>query len=422
MSFKDKYYFLSLPLAAWSLFLGLLLAVFLFPVVSTVYMDSFRINYYQGFLYLLAAAALYVVMKSSAVAEDARVTRSGVVALAIFLIYLIGWMATDTPAPFIDRFFMLLGAVFLYLLMVRVYRSSEDFILSLFQLKFLVVIATAVFFVIFIFYFQDPELKPSVKGHPPVYRHLRHFNYELFFIFPFLIFLLKDHLNNKVLLGCLFILSGLAIWTAGRGMMVALGASLFVIGLRLWRNPPYKLIFIVFLIASVSLLAVILSDNTYILYNTTARTIDGSSLNYISANRLAIWESSISGFLGLGSPWVKLFGFGPDAFVRMGVFPVGPTHPHNAPVQILLEFGFLGLLLFVLLMVVLVYRSVYLVLHSPDRVDWLVGSTVVGAIVFSLFDGIFYHASAITMLVILVSYLNHRFGKITRLSLPVDRY
>lgn len=400
----------------YSVYVAIAVVLLFAPVFFSVFCASTQVNYFYGLLALFLATgglALLTLVRVRRIASGMTGgMNSGQVALALMLFYVFGWMITGTPAPFIDRFFLLLGMVGLYLLLMAIFEFDHDSAFALFSVKFLVTLAVAAFFFIFVIFFQDPELKSLVKGHPPVYRHLRHLNYDLFFALPVCIFLMGRYPRRLALIASLLLLVIVAIWTAGRGMAVAFLASAAIVGLRIWRRPPVELLLTVLVVVLASLVVVVASGNDYFLGHTTMQTVGGDSLNRISSNRLAIWERSLEVFFSLKGLGVKLFGFGPDAFLRLGVWHSSATHPHNAPVQVLLEFGVLGVLVFGVLALIWLRRSLWLVLNSASDVDVLAGCLLIGGLVFSLVDGIFYHAAPLTMMVVLISFVNFRFSKL----------
>lgn len=74
-----------------------------------------------------------------------------------------------------------------------------------------------------------------------------------------------------------------------------------------------------------------------------------------------------------------------------------------------MEFGAVGLTLFVALIVSLTRKSIVLVRSSSSDTDVLAGALLVGGLVFSLVDGIFYHTVATVMMVILIAYVIWRY-------------
>ncbi|WP_299591419.1 O-antigen ligase [uncultured Microbulbifer sp.] len=393
-------------------FTVLAVGLFFSPVYFSIGNPWFPFNYYSAMVSLTVAAGLIILYQY----DYEKIVFSavpGAIPLGLLLLmFSIAWIISGTLIFFVDRYFVIICMLALYLSVSELYQKDVGLFLSMLRVKLAVIVGVAISFAVFVFLLQDPSLEGQVKRQPPIYQDLRHFNYDLYFALPVLVFLLKDNLRSLGLILFAFILCVTAVWTAGRGMMLALMASYTVVRLRLWNRPPQKLEIVCFFILICSLLLILVTGKTVFLYDTTLKTVASDSLNQLSSKRIDLWMASLDAYLQQ-DVLAQVFGMAPDAFARYGVWRAGSGQPHSSLVQFLIEFGAIGLILFIGLSVSLVKKSLYLIIYSESDTDLLAASLLVGGLVFGLVDGIFYHTAPMVMMVLVISFVILRYHSLT---------
>ena len=387
--------------------------LFVSPVVLSVENMSTVTNYSSGLYALCVAVFLVLIYQFEGERIEIFSIKENRVLLFLFVMFSILWVAGGMPVIYVYGYLTMCCMVVLFIAMTEVFRRDEGAFLILLRVKSAVVVGVGLFFLLFIYLFQDPELAREVKAAPPVYRHLRHLNYDLFFALPVLVLLLKNNLRTYLVMILLFATCLVAIWTAGRGMALALLAAFGLARLRYWRAGPTRLELVCGGILILSVLVLMFSGKTLFLDLTTSQTVGAETVNKLSSGRIKIWMASLD-MLSKQDLYSQLFGLGPDAFARHGAWRAGIVQPHGSLVQILLEFGATGLLLFVALMVSLIKKAIFLVVESPSDTDVLAAVLLVGGLVFSLVDGIFYHTVAMVMMVLLIAFVSWRYQVLKR--------
>ena len=390
------------------------LAVWLFfsPIYFSIGSPWVPFNYNSALVSLLFSVALITLYQYGYQRVLFSVVPGSLLICVFLFVFSTAWVFSGTLVFFVDRYIIIVCMMVLYLTASELYHKDTELFMRLLRIKLTVMLGVAVAFVAFIFFLQDSTLQHHVKREPPIYQDLRHFNYDLFFAIPVLVFLLKDNLKSFGWVLASFVLCVAAIWTAGRGMVLALVASYFVLRLRFWSWYPNQLEVMCFSILLCSLLVVIATGNTIFLYENLLKTAASDSLNQVSSNRINLWLACLDAYLQ--QDFLKqLFGLGPDAFARYGVWRAGPGQPHGSLPQFLIEFGAVGLILFITLSVSLVKKSLYLVFNSESDIDLLAASLLVGGIVFGLVDGIFYHTAPMVMMVLVISFIVFRYQSLS---------
>ena len=157
------------------------------------------------------------------------------------------------------------------------------------------------------------------------------------------------------------------------------------------------------ILSVLSLVIILLTNQDAILANTLGYSKE-YDLDRFSAGRVSIWNKAISVVLNEGII-ATLTGLGPDAFGRWGLDRV-VIQPHNAFVQCFMEFGLLGLLVFILFITKTMINAVHLLKNSDDQLMQVIAASFIGGMAFSLVDGIFYHAYPLLMMIFLSATIN----------------
>ena len=249
---------------------------------------------------------------------------------------------------------------------------------------------------------------PPVPGRRwPIYRHIRHFNYDLALVGGLLggVFSHQKWMSRLLILLGFLLLGFFSFWSGGRGQMVAMCVMLvaLIASHRQHEDARFAAMAVMaFLLGGVLVLC---SGETQNLFHAVART-DKASLNAVSSGRLRIWVTTLS--QTLSTPWGAVFGYGPESFVRMGMYaklrdPI--VHPHNTIVQWVCEYGLLGTAVLVAAAVNLGWRVVWPALWSEKGILRLSAATLVGMAAFAMVDGVFYHASPLLFITLIWAFL-----------------
>jgi len=208
----------------------------------------------------------------------------------------------------------------------------------------------------------------------------------------------------------LLVLAGLSVcwgflfWAGGRA---AIGSGVVGLALILWcadkkQRPPLAGIFVVAVGIGLwlSTLFMVNDPRMGFLFSLQRTVADTSAygVDGFTTGRLTIWSVALRNLAG--HYW---FGLGPDGY-RFIEDPHHGIQPHGMLVQFLVEWGIIGTILFSGLLLVILWKGFVLVRRGQDPVLKAAQGTalalVVGCILHSLVDGLFYHAQPLLFLVI----------------------
>lgn len=247
----------------------------------------------------------------------------------------------------------------------------------------------------------------EILMRPPIYRNLRHFNYDLALVSGLAGgFYSYKSILLRFLLVVLFVFLGyFTFWSGGRGQFLALAVMLAV--LVVTRKPLDSVTRALLLISAFLLggLGVMAGGESGFLLSSVENSARGS-LNAVSSNRLDIWLWTLS--KSFSSLEGALFGYGPESFERMGVyikFRRYLVHPHNAVVQWVLEYGLLGAVGLMASGAVLAWRCFMPALKTGGSIERMSAITLIGMSAFALVDGVFYHAAPLLFMTLVWAYL-----------------
>ncbi|PMM49946.1 hypothetical protein BCT52_02955 [Vibrio breoganii] len=216
----------------------------------------------------------------------------------------------------------------------------------------------------------------------------------------------SERINKKIIIALIITTINLSFlfWLGGRGAIVAyfiaiIGFS-FIQRLTITNKITCKggATFIISLV-----LSIIISDLVSV-YNWNGLLrfsfdVGEESLNQYSSSRISMWLGSLDYIYA--KPW---FGYGSDAYLILGITP--HYHPHNFIIQIMLEFGFVGFILFMLLYMLLIIKGLHFIIKGESTIQHDISIFVVIALFTNgLLDGTIYHAVPIMFLSIFSSYL-----------------
>lgn len=344
-------------------------------------------------------------------------------ALMLFLVWLV-WvlvsvLLSDSFASSLVRFGELLCHILFLMALIILFREYMHLrvLVRVFLVGGFVLYATLVGSVLF-----ATDLGPEIQYHRVFlgFHHVRHFGYYsliiLFIVFELLKFSLQRARISAVLV-C-YVLA-VMVWVflfiiGGRGPFFAFFVtlvSLLVVNRDYLTKSYISIVFTSMLLGL--LISLPLSFDSFGVYSIFERTISATSLNTLSSSRIGIWGDVIQHSLS-----VPFFGEGPDGYL----FTVSQEHypttiqPHGLMPQAVLEWGWVGALLFFLLLVKLIALVFHRTRQRTNQNHVLIGSfgTVLAILVFSLIDGVLYHPrSTLLFCVALALLLSELFDKDT---------
>ncbi|MEZ9936736.1 O-antigen ligase family protein, partial [Vibrio breoganii] len=223
----------------------------------------------------------------------------------------------------------------------------------------------------------------------------------------FLLFLLlntndNSKKSNMYYYSLLYIVNfSFLIWLGGRGAVFSFLISMILIILAFIYLENVKLKSIIFLFILSTLSSVVSIPFSIFEWNGMHRYLVGFeksvSLEQFSSGRLSMWADTLT--LILQQPF---FGYGADAYRFLG--PTGHYQPHNFVLQVLLEFGLLGLLFLGAFFYSIVKKSIENLIVNKDQSSLLAVILIISLFVHGLLDGTIYHAQPVMLLAILCAY------------------
>jgi O-antigen ligase len=235
----------------------------------------------------------------------------------------------------------------------------------------------------------------------PNFINIRHFShYCTVLVILCSSFLLSDSKRYSYLAGTFLLLSicwGFLFWTGGRAGIGSAAVGLFLVCLLSGNKKKSVLVIILFACLSGYLLSEIVTVKSVALgfLNSIQRTTSTSLDNFLSV-RIELWLFS--------QKWINacpFFGLGPDGFRFFPDADFIYHHPHNTMVQLTLDWGVPGILLFVYLQYRLMLRGFKKL--SEEKRGWLKGikiaafSWIAASVIFGLADGVYYFAIPLTL-------------------------
>ncbi|MBU1833880.1 MAG: O-antigen ligase family protein, partial [Gammaproteobacteria bacterium] len=376
-------------------------AVIGFPIFATIAFNSMEVNFFTALIQLMFCFCLLPEIGREAVSsfKESRVFR---VCLVLMGVTVLGWFYLYIPFYGIYRTLVYVVQIPFFFALLAWFRvKGSDGLTQIFYVK-LGVVSIAVLYMIYIYCGQDIDLwRKMIKGRPPIYRHLRHFNYDLAILIGLSAWLiLKDKLSYKTVFGLFFTFGFLTFWSGARGQLLSLGVFFLLIMLspqRIYLVRKFHLAVMAFLAGAVAL---VLSGETHMLLSSMSRSVEIEDFRRISSNRSEIWLATMV--------YVKdslAFGYGPEALVRLNVWRGGIVQPHNFIVQFLLEFGATGTASILILLISSACMYISFILRKELLGVGLLGGLLMSLMIFALVDGVFYHIVPITMYLIIAAYV-----------------
>ncbi|MEM9430847.1 MAG: O-antigen ligase family protein [Pseudomonadota bacterium] len=239
-------------------------------------------------------------------------------------------------------------------------------------------------------------------GGPPGYWHVRIWGMTLAAAAAaaFGLYVGAERRPHALAFVALTLLSAMLAWSGSRGSIVGLLGGILLTALVFPRRTLSALpvTAVALLLGALLSLIPMAPLYPYGLLGGVAETLSAGDLNGASAGRLGMWRDA----LGLIADR-PLFGHGHDQYVL--IYEDGPiraTHPHNALVQILIDWGLVGGAAALFLLFSLWWRGTARIRAEgawTKLSGFAVLATMAGA---SMFDGVLYHEGP--LLIVAIAY------------------
>ncbi|MBY6192831.1 hypothetical protein KUV78_03385 [Marinobacter hydrocarbonoclasticus] len=287
-----------------------------------------------------------------------------------------------------ERFLFYFSSVIFFISLVG-FLSAKPMIFDFGLIAKLVsVLVIGFYFMFHVFHYE--EVYQYIFRYPPLYNHLRHFNYDLMaaILAAIAIFYQRKY-GYSLLFFSLLALGVFSMWTGGRGQLL----SFFILSLLLALSGHARVASVAVFSMIIAYLMVLFSGEIEFASSQLERTLDSGDMNSISTGRWSLWKDTVEESLGGG--WL---GNGADAFQKFNTTFI--VHPHNAIVQFLFEYGFFGLLLCIVFFAWTTVVCLKLIFTKNTDVHVKVLSAfVIAMFAYSMVDGIFYHASPFAFMI-----------------------
>lgn len=384
---------------------------FIFPISLSVYLPS---GYLQrstkSFIWVYIAIVLCLQFNSI---KNIKLRFNHTCAILVFLFSLIlcCWIIQDLDILYRTQFKVYAGAIILYFLFTKCSDGSFDLLKKVLKMKFVVMFLVSLVFIVYVFILND-EPFTLIKRSPPLYRHLRHFNYDMFFAGIIGVALLNEKKSNKIIFYiALFLVIFLTIWSAARGAIVGYLPVLLFIAFSEKVNDARKQIMTILILVIFSFVIIFQTNIDYLINNTVQYSgivTDADTFikhsDTFSAGRVTIWKNSIHKVLDSG--WLAvLSGLGPDAF-KLSKLSSFAIQPHSLYIQVFLEFGVIGVVAFAIVFFEIVKLCVIYLRKGSDIFTQFLAAGILGTLVFSSVDGLFYHAMPIMTIIVMIAIVS----------------
>src|SRR5690606_12700862 len=188
------------------------------------------------------------------------------------------------------------------------------------------VLLAALFFAGYLLMPGADEAKSRIAINPPIFRNIRHFNYELALMVPLLLhYWPRDRIGRIGAFLMMATLGYFSVWSAGRGQAIALIIFfVLILGSRSMPISSRKLWDAAVAFCLGGVLVFVLGE-TYLLDGAVTKSLGAETIDRLSSGRIGIWMHTLE------SVWrhdALLFGMGPDATLRLGTISAY-VHPHN---------------------------------------------------------------------------------------------
>lgn len=243
-------------------------------------------------------------------------------------------------------------------------------------------------------------------NNPPFNSNIRHTGYQAAAaVSVFLVFCIKN--NERTLVNLLngitlTILWTFLFWLGGRTAIVSVVITvIFILIILYLRN--YRLRHFLLAVSITAITGLLIAEWLAVFHwsgilNSVQRSVEADSFNTLSSNRLEVWKTaweSVNSHL--------FFGLGPQGYYFMPN-RVSSVQPHNIFLQFLVEWGLVGTILFLILLVKGFWAGLKLNILNRNKdinqIQLAAGAIISTLTLHSLLDGTYYHPQPSFYLVI----------------------
>lgn len=390
----------------------LLAAIVAVPVLATRWLSTAGVNALTA--WLLVAFSVAMLPETGRDLQRLRKQRSFRIVVGIALLCMGAWQFFQGPFTDIPRFWLYLALALFFVSALAWFRPDADASMQwLFVAKLL---TTGIAMLIIAAAIATAPDGARVFWHMPVYRHVRHLNYDLVVVIALgLWFWAAARRASWGFLALFIALGYFSAWSGGRGGALAVLVFLALLvgsGSLGWRD---RRLWLPLLALAAGGALILVSGHSQLLEQQISQSL-AASADAISSGRLHIWAVSLQRWQE--SVASMAFGFGPDAFVRLwivrDIWPSSTayiTHPHNTVIQWLLEFGAVGTIAVLAGLARLAWAALQSLRAAGEfSLPKTASALLIALLVFALTDGLFYHAAPLTMAALLCAYLSVSLG------------
>lgn len=321
-----------------------------------------------------------------------------------FLVCMAGWLAQGLRLEEVDRTsFYVVQPLFVLAACAWFQWAGDAGLRSMYRVK-LIATAGAVAYLFLMLWLADvPEIDLRKVKPLPIYRHIRHLGYDLAVVASLgAVFWAARPSASRLGNWILFLVIGyVSLRSGGRGQILNFLAFIAIAACVIpgWKaRSALAQALTAFFLGGVMLYLLNPESISWFMGRTA-----GGTPEQVSSGRTEIWLKVAE---LVSADWLRLLvGLGPEAFVRHRVMP-GLVQAHNAGVQVVLEFGLVGLAALAVALIELA-RKTWPLLRRTNRDVVFAGAvaSLLALLLYSLVDGIFYHAAPFLASMLLIAFI-----------------
>lgn len=399
---------ISVAVPARSAVAALALALILtLPLLATLVVGTFRVNLTAGAGLIVAAITLGLRFDRRLLETPARQVLGGVlISLGVFIA---AWQWQVGNLWLNSQVVLYTGCLACFIALTAWFRQSgADGVRLAFELKLGAVIGSSLVMLAGIWSLpDDPGALLRFLANPPVYyHHIRHFNYDQLPAIAIAVCLAAQARPGPARVAWFALLAAMGFllaWSGGRGVMISLGIFVFL-------SAAFRILSLRSILFGIGALAVgallVFAVGQGDLLVGQLSKFSGSA-DVVASRRLGTWLSAVNIWR---DGWLSVvFGFGPDA-MRTAIRPEmgfpAIVQIHNGFLHVLIEFGIVGLGVFVAAIWFIARRALrILAARSAPREARISAALLVAFGAYMLVDGILYHAMPLIMVMLLTACL-----------------
>lgn len=383
--------------------------IFLFSSLATLsffhFNSGFLNNYYISQIMIVIMLPVFFMIKNDL--KNFYEKNILIAVLLLFLSFFISTVFSDIGNS--DPWYRLISiftCIFFSWIVSFLYfkrKFSLDFLL--FILAFFGVVHVGVVLV-YSLYLEDP-FNHRWSYTLPLFNNIRNISDFLAICYicsTVLFFKFNDKRKPIFFIFCIVILAFL-MWSGSRSSLVSLFIPLFLI-IMFFNKKVINIIYIIIFFVSSYLISClfVVSDPMLGFLKSFVRSVNDGDINSVSSGRMEIYSTIFD--LSLQKPW---FGYGGEVvrnYIRDLVgSPIGQAH--NFIFQIIIEYGYLGLCLFIFLLMELFKIDI----NKINSHNFVIIAVVICILVSSLFNGGFYYISTLCLFCVFLGMMRVEYGK-----------